>query len=98
MALNTFDAMGQKLLTTITDTNGAVLATNGFGYEPGGLATNEVNALGGVTARACTSTGKPKWQINPDGSTNGWTYYLDGRLHREYRRNGAYGETTYEDA
>src|SRR5437667_321472 len=61
-------------------------------------STNEVNALGGVTAKQYTTNGKLKAQSNPDGSTNAWTYYLDGRPKRQIQRNGAYWETTYDDA
>jgi YD repeat-containing protein len=77
---------------------GQALATNRFGYEPGGLIAYATNGLGGVTAKHYTSTGKPEFQSNADGSTNAWTYYLDGRLRREYERNGAFWETTYDDA
>src|SRR5438876_11321767 len=41
--------------------------------------------------------GKTRFRRAPDGSTNGWTYYLDGRPRREYQGNGAYWETTYDD-
>jgi YD repeat-containing protein len=56
------------------------------------------NALGGVAETLYNSAGQPRFHQNADGSTNGWTYYLDGRLRREIQNNGAYWETTYNDA
>ena len=44
-----------------------------------------------------SETGKPEYRGNPDGSTNGWRYYLDGRVKREIQSNGAYWQTTYDD-
>ena len=41
--------------------------------------------------------GKPEYRSNPDGSTNAWRYYLDGRIYREIQSNGAYWQTTYDD-
>jgi hypothetical protein len=38
-----------------------------------------------------------EFQHNPDGSTNAWRYYLDGRIHLQYQRNGAFWGTTYDD-
>ena len=78
--------------------SGILLATNGFIYSAAGDVTTNFNALGGLTEKRYTSTGKPKYQKNPDGSTNGWLYLADGRLRREYQGNGAYWETSYDDA
>jgi YD repeat-containing protein len=55
------------------------------------------NGLGGVTAKFYTITGQPESQSNPDGSTNAWRYYLDGRINKEIQSNGAYWQTTYDD-
>jgi len=55
------------------------------------------NALGGVTTTLYTSTGKPEYQSNPDGSTNTWRYLLDGRVRQQVQGNGAYWQTTYDD-
>jgi hypothetical protein len=65
------------------------LSTEGFSYEPGGQVQSYTNAMGGVTTTLYTITGKPEFRSNPDGSTNGWRYYLDGRIKREVQRNGA---------
>ncbi len=93
-----YDSIGQLLREEFYSASGALLATNGFRYSPAGDVTNAWNALGGLTETRYTSTGKPKFQKNPDGSTNSWLYLADGRLWREYQRNGAYWETTYNDA
>jgi len=97
MVTNTFDSIGQMLTRAVIDTNGTVLSTGGFAYEPGGQVSFATNALEGVTQMRYTSTGKLKYQKNPDGSTNAWTFYIDGRPRRETQRNGAYWETTYND-
>ena len=95
---NTYNAVAELVRTTHLDTNGAtVLSAEGYGYEPGGEVQYHTNALGGVTTKLFSSAGKPKFQSNPDGSTNGWRYYLDGRIYREIQRNGAYWQTTYDD-
>lgn len=95
---NSFDAVGQLLSRRVLDTNGAQLTSEGFAYEPGGLVARHTNALGGVTETLYTSTGKPCFRRNADGSTNGWTYYANGRPRREIRHNGSYWETTFDDA
>jgi RHS repeat-associated protein len=93
-----YDAIGQMVRQRYYDSANAGLATNGFGYEPGGKVALETNALGGLTSKLYTQRGQIKAQSNPDGSTNGWTYYIDGRPRREIQRNGAYWETSYDDA
>jgi RHS repeat-associated protein len=96
---NSWDALGRLTQRMSFDTDGAtLLATEGFGYEAGGLVQYYTNALGGITTTLYNSTGQPRARQNADGSTNGWTYNLDGRLHREIQGNGAYWETTYNDA
>jgi RHS repeat-associated protein len=75
----------------------APLSVEGFGYEPGGNVAAYTNALGGVTLRSFTTTGLIKQQIGPDGRTNAWTYYVDGKLKREYMPNGSYQELFYDD-
>ena len=96
---NTYDALCRLVQTKHLDTDGTtVLSTEGYGYEPGGEVEYFTNALGGVTTTLYTTTGKPEFQSNPDGSTNAWRYYLDGRIYRQFQRNGAYWQTTYDDA
>lgn len=99
MTTNTWDAVCRLVSRRLLDTNGVtVLSSEGFGYEPGGEVQFHTNALGGVTTTLYTTTGKPDSRTNPDGSTNGWRYYLDGRIKREIQGNGAYWQTTYDDA
>lgn len=95
---NSFDAIGQLLGRKVLDTSGTQLTSEGFGYEPGGQVVYYTNALGAVSQTLYTSTGKPKFRKNVDGSTNAWRYYEDGRTKREIQSNGAYWETTYNDA
>lgn len=92
------DVVGQVIREEFYNAANVLLATNGFRYNAAGDVTNAFNALGGLTETQHTSTGKPKFQRNPDGSTNAWRFYADGRLRREIQRNGAYWETTYNDA
>jgi RHS repeat-associated protein len=96
--LRRFDALGQLVREEFYDPTGALLATNGFAYNLAGDVTNKFNALGGREQLQFTSTAKIKSRTNPDGSTNAWRYYSDGRVKREIQRNGAYWETTYDDA
>ena len=95
---NTWDALGRLLRQSVIETNGNILKTEGFAYEPGGQVVRSTNALGGVTQLFYTTTGKAYLKIFPNNETNGWTYYSDGRPRREYQSNGAYWETTYDDA
>ena len=97
LTVNQFDALGQKLQQQVFDANGALLKTEKFAYEPGGQVTFATNALGGVTTSLYTQTGKPYRIANPDGSTNGTTYYLDGRVKRQYLSNGSYTQNVYDD-
>lgn len=97
-SLKRYDAIGQLTREEFYDASNVLLSTNGFRYNAAGDVTNAFNALGGLTEKQYTSTGKPKFQRNADGSTNGWLYYADGRLRREIQNNGAYWQTTYNDA
>jgi RHS repeat-associated protein len=95
---NSFDAIGRPVARKVIDSAGTVLASEGFAYEPGGQVTLATNALGGVTQTLYTLTGQPRFRKNADSSTNGWTYFADGRPRRQIQHNGAYWETTYNDA
>jgi RHS repeat-associated protein len=96
---NIWDSLGQLVQTKAIDLDGTtLLRTEGFAYEPGGQVRFHTNALGGVTENQYTTTGQIKFQRHPDGSTNAWRYYADGRIQREIQRNGAYLETAYNDA
>lgn len=95
---NLYDAVGQLLATKTREPDGTLLAQGDFTYEPGGRMASQVNALGGVTERQYTTGGVLKRQQNPDGSTNGWTYYLDGRLRVAFLSNGSYWTNSYEDS
>src|SRR5207248_2099357 len=97
-SLKFYDSLGQLKREESYSAAGVLLATNGFAYSLAGDVTNAFNALGGSMQKQFNSRGQPKFQRNFDGSTNGWTYYLDGRPRREIQRNGAYWETTYDDA
>ena len=98
LTTNSYDALGRVVSLKVFDSAGVLLTSKGFAYEPGGLMTFHTNALQGVTERQYTSTGQPKFQRNPDGSTNAWRYYTDGRLYRQIQNNGAFLETTYNDS
>ncbi len=97
---NTWDALGQLVQRKFYDHYDptVLLSSEGFAYEPGGQVRYQTNALGGLTENQYTTTGQPKFRKSADGSTNAWRYYLDGRLYREFQRNGAYWQTTYDDA
>jgi RHS repeat-associated protein len=95
---NLFDALGRVLQSQTIAVNGAILKTERFAYEPGDKVTSATNTLGGVTQTLYTQTGQPYFQQNPDGSTNSWTYYLDGRVNQQFLANGSYWLTTYNDA
>jgi RHS repeat-associated protein len=84
--------------STHLDTDGTtVLSSDSYSYEPGGEVQSHTNSLGGVTTTFYNIMGKPEYQMNPDSSTNGWRYYLDGRTYKEIQGNGAYWLTTYDD-
>ena len=98
MTTNKWDALCRLVQRQHLDTDGVtVLSTESFGYEPGGQVKYHTNALGGVRATLYNITGKPEYRSNPDGSTNGWRYYLDGRINKEIQGNGAYWQTIYDD-
>jgi RHS repeat-associated protein len=96
---NSWDALGRLMQRRSFDVGSStLLATEGFSYEVGGLVQTYTNALGGATTTRYTTTGQPEFRQNADGSTNGWTYYLDGRIQNEFQGNGADWQTTYNDA
>src|SRR5207237_517297 len=71
-SLKRYDVVGQLLREEFYAANGALLATNGFAYNLAGDVTNAFNALGASVQKQYTWAGKPKFQKNWDGSTNGW--------------------------
>jgi len=96
---NSWDVLGRLVVRKFYDLGGTnLLSSEGFAYEPGGSVNYHTNALGGLTENQYATTGQPKFRRNADGSTNAWRYYLDGRVYREFQRNGAYWQTTYDDA
>ena len=94
---NLFDPLGRVVQRQVWETNGTVLKTEQFAYENGGQVTLATNALGGVTQTLYTQTGNSYFVATPDGATNGTTYYLDGRVKRQYQVNGSYWQTVYDD-
>ena len=97
-SLMAYDQIGQMTQQVFYDANNNPLATNALTHEPGGQIANFTNALGGVSQTLYTQTGKPYFRQNSDGSTNGWQYDLLGRIQYEFLPNGAYWQTTYQDA
>ncbi|MGH7978637.1 MAG: RHS repeat-associated core domain-containing protein, partial [Limisphaerales bacterium] len=98
MTTNSYNALCELVQSTHLDTDGqTVLSSDSYSYEPGGEVQSHTNALGGVTTTYYNIMGKPEYRINPDGSTNGWRYYLDGRINKQIQGNGAYWQTTYDD-
>lgn len=95
---NRWDAIGRLIEQRQLSSGGELLAANGYAYEPGNQVRYHTNALGGVTETLHTMTGQPRYRSQPDGSTNGWTYYVDGRIEREVQRNGTYWLSIYDDA
>jgi len=96
--VQSYDAIGQLIQQTYYASNGTALATNYLAHEPGGLVSSATNAIGGVTTKLYTSTGKLKFQQNPDGSTHSWAFDLTGRLVKETVANGNYWLTLYNDS
>jgi RHS repeat-associated protein len=97
-SLMDYDPLGRPTRRRAYDSSNVLLKTEGFSYEPGGQIATATNALNGVTMTLYTSTGKPRLRSNPDGITNQWRYYLDGRPAQEILPNGAYWQFTHDDA
>ncbi len=95
---NRWDAIGRLIEQRKLSGTGGILSSNGFAYEPGNQIRFQTNTLGGVTETRYTATGQPSFRSHPDGSTNGWRYYVNGRVEREAQRNGAYWQTDYDYA
>jgi RHS repeat-associated protein len=94
-----YDAIGQLVEKRFYKQNTPTqILTEKFANEAGGQISIYTNALGGITSKYYTTTGKLKRQVNPDGTTLQWTYYADGRPHREFLSNSNYYETVYDDA
>jgi YD repeat-containing protein len=90
-----YDADGQLIARyTYAPNHAAALTTEGFAYWPGGDVQLYTNVLFGVTSNYYTTTGKLSQRVNPDGSTNRWTFYLDGRTNRIYLANSNYWQLT----
>ncbi len=96
--VKSYDNIGQLTGEVAYSAAGTPMSTNLYAYEPGGLVKQMTNAIGGVTSKQYTYTGKVMIQTNADGSTNGWRYDLSGRVVTEFQPNGDYWQTTYNDA
>jgi YD repeat-containing protein len=91
-----YDALGE--LTTQTVAVGtADEAVESYLYEPGGQVRFHVNAKGGETTMLYTDSGQPVQTNTPDGRSEQWRYYLDGRLKTYTLSNGSVLTYTYED-
>ena len=94
-----FNALGELVEQVYCSAGGVPMATNGFAYEAGGLVSYETNALGGVTHKAYTTSGKITSAQYADGSAEQWNYDLAGRVVlRTVRKGNGYWTTSYDDA
>ncbi|MEO0510253.1 MAG: RHS repeat-associated core domain-containing protein [Verrucomicrobiota bacterium] len=94
-----YDALGQLTkLECFDGDSGELLTTERYEYEAGHQLSKHVNARGGITLYFYNSRGQLTEQQNPDGTILYKTYYLDGRLEKDYLANGNYWLTTYDDA
>jgi RHS repeat-associated protein len=96
--LKRYDALGRPTQEEFYGADNFPYTTNKLGYEPGGLVRFSTNGLGAYVETRYTATGLPRFRQNADGSTNGWTYYKDGRVKSEFLVNGSFWTTTYQDA
>jgi RHS repeat-associated protein len=97
----TYDSIGRQLTTTAYEGDwqqgGVALATESTAYNDSERSETRTDARGGVTKVYLTSQGKPRRQINPDGTERVWTYYLDGSPKREPVSAYTYYEYAYDD-
>lgn len=93
----TYDVMGRALTSKSFAADGALLSQQSSTYEPGGEVATQVDPLGGVTSMNYTTDGKPTLITKPDGSTEKWTYYLDGRVKTHTLENLSVWDYTYDD-
>ena len=100
----TYDNLGRKLTQAAYQgdwqSGGTALASESFAYGQSGITetySRHTDVRGGVTEVYYTTSGKPRLQTNPDGSTQEWRYYLDGRLRREPAGGGKYWEYSYDE-
>lgn len=94
---NSWDAIGRLTQRVVRETNGSVLTSELFNYDLDDRVHFHTNGLGGIDETRYTTSGKKSYFRSADGATNGWLYYLDGRLRREVLRNGSYWESVYDD-
>lgn len=92
-----YDEIGQLTETRSYAADGTLLSTETFDQEPGGQLAYYQNPLTGITRKYYTDTGLLRLEERPDGSTSEWRYNTDGRVAREYLRNGYYWQYTYDD-
>ena len=97
--IQTFDTIGELVQQVYYNSNATALTTSGFFYEPGGLVSYATNALGGITHKTYTATGKVTSTQYPDGSAEQWHYDLAGRAtFHTVRKGNGYWTATYDDA
>ena len=92
-----YDAMGRMIQSSSYDSAHVLLSTEAFTYEPGSEVATHVDPLGGTTTTQYTMDGKPMSVARPDGSSQSWTYYLDGRVKTHVLENAAVWTYTYDD-
>ena len=92
-----WDQLGRKTNEVFYSAGGVALASNEFGYEPGGQVAVAFNALGAGTTNVYNVAGRLVARLNPDGSTNAWRYDLRGRVVQEILPSGNYWQTDYDD-
>lgn len=91
-----YSALGELNTKTValgTDDEGS----ESFLYEPGGLVRSHVNFKGGETVTTYSDLGNQTSRSTPDGRSEHWEYYLDGRVKTYTLSNGAVWTFTYDD-
>ena len=96
------DAIGRRTKVTYPAID-SVSDQETFEYEPGGHVTRHTSTLHDVgspseTTSTYTTTGQLKSRTYPDGTSESFLYYLDGRLKQHNLPNGSHLQYEYDDA
>lgn len=96
-----YDDVGRKTATEAYQgdwqNGGVLLARETTAYDDVQRKVTQTDARGGVTQTFFTSDGKPRRQINPDGTQLEWRYFLDGRVRLQPISEHQYHEFAYND-
>jgi RHS repeat-associated protein len=94
---HTYDPEGRRTSSSRYQGTAALLATEQFCYDAGGLMTSNRTPRGYLEQTEYTALGKPKRHVRADGNQESWRYSLSGKVTQYTDPRGIVVQYQYDD-